>query len=399
MLILVKAFINAEVNSGGEIITGLAMLVDRGKVVGYEPVASLRDSVEVTDLEGARLVPGYVDLQVNGGGGVLFNEVPTMDGIVSILEAHRRLGTTSILPTFITGSQEAMESAITVVREAISYRMPGLLGIHLEGPVINPERAGVHNPRLIRWLDAEWLAGHLQGIPSLITLAPEMTGPAYVRMLVARGIRVAIGHSNATGEEADLAVDAGASLVTHLYNSCSQLTGDDPGVVGTALARPELAVSCIADGHHVAFRSLEAAVRAKGPGGFLLVTDAMPVVGSSRTDFMLEGTRISLHNGRCETDDGIRAGSALTMAAAVRNCARRMGVPEDEAVRMGGKYPAAYFGVGRSAGSLLAGSWADALVLDAALNVLQIMFRGDIITPNRSSGPEPRDPEDRSMRG
>ena len=379
-----KAFINADIYTGSEVITDKALMVDEGKVVGFSSADLLDNSVEVVDLGGASLVPGYVDLQVNGGGGVLFNEEPTLDGLSSIVEAHRHLGTTALLPTFITGDQRAMEHAIDTVRQAIASEMHGVLGIHLEGPTLNPERAGVHNKALIRRVDPDWLVDHLRGLPSIVTLAPEMVEPGYIRALKAGGIRVAIGHSNATGDEADRAVDAGASLITHLYNACSQLTGRQPGVVGIGLARREVAVSCIADGHHVSYRSLEVAIRAKAPGKFLLVTDAMPVVGSAVSEFVLEGLHISMRNDRCETEDGTLAGSALTMAKAVQNCVRHIGVPKDEALRMATRYPAEYFGVQRSFGSFAIGSWADSLVLDNELNIREVLVRGRSVS--RPSG-------------
>lgn len=375
-----KAFINADIYTANEVITDRALLVDHGKITGFVAPSDLYGSVELVDLGGASMVPGYVDLQVNGGGGVLFNEAPTLDGLESIAAAHRSLGTTSILPTFITGEQAAMESAMSAVREALVRGMPGILGIHLEGPTLNQERAGVHNKSLIRRVDPDWLVRALADIPSLVTLAPETVDVAYIKTLTRAGIKVAVGHSNATGEQADHAVDAGASLVTHLYNACSQLTGREPGVVGVGLARREMFVSCIADGHHVAYRSIEVAMRAKSAGRFLLVTDAMPVVGSDRDEFDLEGLHITMRNDRCETDEGTLAGSALTMAQAVRNCVHRIGLPKDEALRMATVYPAGYFGVSSSVGTLSEGAWADALILDNELNVRGVIMRGEDVS-------------------
>jgi N-acetylglucosamine-6-phosphate deacetylase len=371
-----KAIINCDIYTGKEIVTDKAMVIDNGYVTGLFSTEALPDSIEVVDVMGATIAPGYIDLQANGGGGVLFSEVPTIEGLQTIVEAHARLGTTSLLPTVITADQSTLESAIEAVRTALANRMPGIIGIHLEGPTLNPERAGVHDRSLMRSLDPAWLIPALRGIPALVTLAPEMIDSSYIRRLTDDGIRVAIGHSNANGDQVERAAEAGASLVTHIFNACSGLTAREPGVVGVGLARRDLHVSCIVDGHHVAYRSVEVAIRAKSAGRFMLVTDAMPVVGSSSTEFTIGELQIRVRNGRCETRDGILAGSALTMAEAVKNCVQHVGVPKDEALRMATLYPAQYLALKGVAGTISIGSPANVLVLDNELNVRDVLIEG-----------------------
>jgi N-acetylglucosamine-6-phosphate deacetylase len=374
-----KAIINADFYTGEEIITDKALLMEDGLIKGFVDHADIPGGTEISDVSGATVAPGYIDLQVNGGGGVLFNDDPTIEGLKAIGQAHRRLGTTSLLPTFITGDQKSMEAAISAVREALSQKTPGILGIHLEGPMLNPERSGVHDRSQMRSLDASWLVKALGGIPSLITVAPEMVESGYIRALTRSGIKVAVGHSNASATQMANAISEGASLVTHIYNACSQLTGREPGVVGMGLASRELSVSCIADGHHVAYKSIEVAIRAKKPGKFLLVTDAMPVVGSPRDSFSLGDLNITLRNGRCETSDGTLAGSALRMSDAVKNCVQRIGVPKDEAIRMATRYPGQFFGSDVSRGSIAPGVVADLVILDNELNVRQVLSEGNLV--------------------
>src|SRR5262245_24852391 len=255
--------------------------------------------------EGTFLAPGFVDLQVNGGGGVLLNDQPTAEGMLAIARAHRRYGTTSCLPTFITDTREKTQLAIAAA--LVTAGKSGIVGLHLEGPFINPARAGVHKRDHIQQAeirDLEWLGDLAKAGRSLITLAPECVPPGFIRGLTARGIRIAIGHSEATAEDVARAIAEGATGVTHLFNAMPPFSGRAPGIVGTTLADPRLVASVIVDGLHVDPISVRAAFAAKGAARIALVTDAMPTIGAAITQFQLMGRTVRLSEGRLSLEDG-----------------------------------------------------------------------------------------------
>lgn len=322
---------------------GVAVRVDGGRVAALSRLddASLAD-LPRHDLAGRALAPGYVDAQVNGGGDVLFNDEPTPDGIARIAAAHRRYGTCALLPTLITDDRAVMRRAIAAVDAAIAAGVPGVIGIHLEGPFLAPERKGVHDPGKFRVPDAgdlELLASLRRG-RTLVTLAPERVAPEFVAALVARGVVVAAGHSAADYATTRRALAAGLSGFTHLYNAMSPLTSREPGVVGAALDDAASACGLIVDGHHVHAAAMRIALRAKPRGRVFLVTDAMPPVGGRDPRFSLGTLAAVCRDGLCVTPDGVLAGSALDMATAVRNAVAWLGVPLAEAVRMASSYVA-----------------------------------------------------------
>jgi N-acetylglucosamine-6-phosphate deacetylase len=349
------ALINATVHTGNRVLIDSAVLLDGPLVAGVMPLDSLPPHARRHDLDGGVLAPGFIDLQVNGGGGVLFNDTPDPDALRHIAATHRRFGTTGMLATFITDDRDSRRQAVETVRRALAAGMPGVLGLHLEGPHINPLRRGVHDPRFIAPPEPEdlALATALPAGRTLVTLAPETVPAAAIEALVAHGTRVAAGHTAATWAQMRAGFAAGITAVTHLFNAMSPLTGREPGAVGAALDADLAWCGIIVDGHHVHDASVRVAWRAKPAGKLFLVTDAMPPVGYA-TDggpdggFQLYGEAIKVAGGRCVAADGRLAGSALDMATAVRNAVTRVGIPLDEALRMAATWPAAFMGWDRA---------------------------------------------------
>ena len=342
------------------------------------------------------LTPGFIDVQVNGGGGRLFNDSPDLPTLRAIAAAHRRFGTTALLPTLITDTPEKMRQAAACVRAAMEAGETGILGLHLEGPFLNPARKGVHPEALIRPMDEDDLRFLCQDTPRplLLTLAPECVDPNAVPRLASAGVTVAIGHSAASCEQALDALRAGARGFTHLFNAMPPLAGRDPGPVGAALASDGYA-GIIADGHHVHPASLRLALRAKGAERLMLVTDAMASVGSDIRAFALHGRTVRVAGGRLTTEDGTLAGAHLDMAGAVRNAVALMGASLVEALRMASATPADFLGV-RDRGRLVPGAAADIAAVDDRCVVDQVWVGGNRYE-TKSSPPSPlqRDEESR----
>lgn len=381
------ALVNATLHTGDAVLAGAALLIDGPAIAAIVAPEAIPPEAAVIDLGGGILAPGFIDLQVNGGGGALFNDTPDLPTLRRVAEAHRRFGTTGLLPTLITDSAEKRAVAVAAVRAALAQGMPGVLGIHLEGPHIAPERRGVHDARFIAPPDADDLAllGGLSGLPALVTLAPEAVPPEPIRRLAAAGLRIAAGHSTATWAQAKAGFAAGITGVTHLFNAMSPLGSREPGMVGAALEDDAVWCGIIVDGHHVHDASVRLAWKAKAPGRLFLVTDAMPPVGAPEDhpagNFQLYGEEIRVEDGRCVTADGTLAGSALDMATAVRNAVERVGIPLDEALRMASAYPADFMGMAGRRGRIRPGLAADLVHLDERLRVRATWISGKMAVP------------------
>ena len=373
------AYRGADIFDGKVRRSGHALLVDGESVRDILPQADVPGDAKLMDLPGGLLAPGFIDVQVNGGGGVLLNEQPTIAGIRAICEAHARFGSTALMPTVITDRPEITYAAIEAVGAAIAEGVSGCIGIHVEGPFLSRARKGAHDPALIRTLSEEDLERILATTvrPMILTVATESVTPRQISILAANGITVSIGHSDATFEDAKRAFAAGARGVTHLYNAMSQLGHRSPGLVGAALDTPDVWCGVIADGHHVHPAAIGIALRAKrGEGKIMAITDAMPTVGVDASVFELNGRTVRRSQGRLTLDDGTLAGSDLTMIGAVQYLAGTVGVPLEEALRMASSYPAAFLGLEGEHGALAPGFRADMVWIDDALNLRGVWIGG-----------------------
>jgi N-acetylglucosamine-6-phosphate deacetylase len=350
-----------------------ALLVSQGRVVATAGVNEIPVAARRVELRGD-LVPGFVDLQVNGGGGILFNNQPDLDAIRIICGAHAQFGTTALLPTLITDTVPVNEAALAAGAAAAALGVPGFLGLHLEGPHLAVARKGTHDPALIRPMtgaDLERLAVARQHLPLLlVTVAAETVTPSQIAALSAAGIIVSIGHSDASAECVEAAVRAGARQATHLFNAMSQIQSREPGVAGAVLGAPEVFAGLIADGIHVHPAVIRIALAAKqGPGRIFLVTDAMSQTGTDIESFTLNGRTIRRANGALRLENGTLAGADLDMIDAVHFMHDRVGVAWDEALRMASLYPAQAAGVEDGHGHLKAGAFANFVELNDARRV------------------------------
>jgi len=341
-----------------------AVLIDGTSITALLPRADVPANAQVRALpDGLWLAPGFIDTQVNGGGGVLLNDDPTPEGISAIVSAHRKFGTTALLPTLITDLPETTSRAIRAADEAAAS-MPGVLGIHLEGPFLSPERPGVHDPRRLRRPGDDDLAiitAKRRGV-TLVTLAPEQVPNGFIAALAAAGVRVALGHSMATYAQTRSAMADGLTGFTHLFNAMRPLASREPGPITAALEDPAAWFGMIVDGIHVDPAVLRLALR--GLAQPMLVTDAMPPVGGDGSAFRLYGDEITVRDGRCFRRDGTLAGSMLDMASAVRNCVDLLGVPLTDALRFASSNPANFLGLGHTLGRLAPGCRADLVAFD-----------------------------------
>ena len=375
---MLAALVNGRVLTEAGVIDGKAVLIGNGAIVAVTDASAIPGSAMRRDLDGGLLVPGYIDTQVNGGGGVLFNDSPTVEAIAAIGAAHRTFGTTGFLPTLISDDLSVVDSAMRAVEAAIEQGVPGVLGVHIEGPFLNPKRKGIHDAEKFRVMDDEALAllSALKVGKTLVTLAPERTTPDMIRRLADAGVRVAAGHTNALYKTMRQALDHGLTGFTHLFNAMSPLTSREPGAVGAALESQTAWCGIIVDGRHVDPAALRIALRARPLDRFMLVTDAMPTVGMADKHFNLQGRHIRVVDGVCVDDHGTLAGSDLDMAAAVRNAISMLGLTLDQAVAMASAAPAAFLGLEGRRGRIAPGLAADFCLLDDDLNVTATWIDG-----------------------
>ncbi|APZ53873.1 N-acetylglucosamine-6-phosphate deacetylase [Salipiger abyssi] len=361
-------FRGGPIFDGSQLLTGHALSMAGGKVVALAPERDMAPSGRVLELDGDLLAPGYVDLQVNGGGGVMVNDGPTIADLARIAEAHRRLGSTSILPTLITDTFERTRAAVKVTVQAIAEGMPGIGGLHLEGPHLALSRKGAHDPALIRPMqtpDLELLCEAAARLPVLmVTVAPESVSREQVARLARAGAVVSLGHSDTDFETALDYAAAGARCVTHLFNAMSPLDKRAPGLVGAALHSDTLAAGLIADGIHVHPAAMRIALAAKaGESGVFLVTDAMAPAGTDATGFELNGRRITREQGKLVLSDGTLAGADLDLTRAINLLVSEVGIGLERALAMATSVPAGVAGLPQGAGRLVAGGRAAAIRL------------------------------------
>ncbi len=354
------AVVAGTVFDGTDLHHDCAVVIEGHGIVAFLHRSELPAAVPKQVLpEGAWLAPGFIDLQVNGGGDVLFNDEPTPEGIAAIVRAHRSFGTTALLPTLISDTPAKMRAALNAVREVMSAE-PSVLGIHLEGPFLSPEKPGVHDPAMFRPPtpeDSEQITARRVGGVTLVTLAPEQVPAGFIAQLARAGVRVSLGHSMATYAQTRMALEQGLTGFTHLFNAMRQPQSREPGPVVAALETPGAWFGMIVDGHHVEPAMLRLALR--GVARPMLVTDAIPTVGGSRSTFRLHGQEITARDGCCTRMDGTLAGAHLDMASAVRNCVDLLGVPLTQALRFASTEPARFLGLGGCLGRIAPGYRAD----------------------------------------
>ncbi len=376
---MLQAFRNGRIFTDAGFETGRTLLVRDGRIEAVVGASQIMGADRIVDLQGQTLVPGFIDTQVNGGGGVLFNQDPSVASIAAIGQAHRRFGTTGFLPTLISDDLHVVEKAISAVRDAIAQRVPGVLGIHIEGPFLAHEKRGVHDASKLRTIDDEALKllATPHGGVTMVTLAPEETTPGSIRALTDAGVIVSAGHTNATYDELQPAFASGLRGFTHLFNAMTGLGSREPGAVGAALANEDTWCGLIVDGHHVHNATLKIALRAKRHDRFLLVTDAMPSVGADAKSFEIQGRQITVEGDKLVDDEGRLAGAHLDMAGAVRNAVQMLGLDLGVALRMASANPAAFLRLERQLGRIAPGQRANLALLGDRLAVINTWIDGE----------------------
>ena len=376
-----KSFVGATIFDGFNRHLNSALIIMNGKVVEIIPEEKVDPSTDQIVLAGGLLTPGFVDLQVNGGGGVLFNDNPSLENLKTICEAHAKLGTTSIMPTLISDSPEVHKRAISVIIDALYYPIKGLVGLHLEGPHLAVARKGAHEERFIRpmkeldCLELESLANKVRNL--MLTIAPEAVSPQQITRLSNAGAVISLGHTDCTFNQAADAVDAGATCATHLFNAMSPFGSREPGLVGAVLNSGKLFSGIIADGFHVNKISINLALQAKkAPGALFLVSDSMSTVGSEQTHFFLNDRLITRSQGKLILEDGALAGADISLSDAVRYMVNEVGILQDDAIRMASLIPAKVLGMESEIGCLMPDTQADFLWMKNDLEIEKVWVGG-----------------------
>ncbi len=382
-----KAITGARIFDGTIWHDGAALIIADSKIGSVERATHLPSDAETIDAEGALIVPGFIDLQVNGGGGVLLNEEPTAEGLRQICAAHAKFGTTALLPTLITDTPEITAKTVAAGKQAKEQGLPGFLGLHLEGPHLSVARKGAHDPTLIRPMEEKDIEliltcrGEFEAM--MITIAPENVTVDQAGRLAQAGFTVSLGHTETSYETARTYAAAGARTVTHLFNAMSPLGHREPGLVGAALDTGSLYAGLIADGIHVHPASMQVALHAKtGPGKIFIVTDAMSTIGTDLKSFTLNGREILRRDGRLTLADGTLAGADIDMISSVRFVHRTLGLPLEEALRMASAYPAEAVHISDRKGSLKAGYDADFVILTRDLGMKSTWIGGNKVYQN-----------------
>ncbi|MGP2485352.1 N-acetylglucosamine-6-phosphate deacetylase [Pantoea eucalypti] len=375
------ALVNGRIYSGHEVLDNHAVVVADGLIARVCPRESLPANIEQRDMAGAMIAPGFIDLQLNGCGGVQFNDsldALSIETLETMQRANEKSGCTSFLPTLITSSDALMKRAIETMRAYLQKHQHQALGLHLEGPWLSKAKKGTHDPALIRLPDAamvQYLCDNADVITK-VTLAPENAGSVVIRQLTDAGIIVSAGHSNATYEEAKAGFSAGVRFATHLYNAMPTFAGREPGLIGALFDSPDVYCGIIADGLHVHYANVRNAKRIKGDK-LVLVTDATAPAGADISEFIFAGKTIYYRDGLCVDENGTLSGSALTMIEAVQNSVEHVGIALDEALRMASLYPARAMGVERQLGSIEAGKIANLTVFTRDFKIIKTFVNGD----------------------
>lgn len=374
------ALTNCKIFTGSDVLESSSVLIEDGKISSICLTTELPKNISLVDLQGANLSPGFIDLQLNGCGGVMFNDDISVETLDIMHKANLKSGCTSFLPTLITSSDADMQQAIKVQRQYNSQYQNQALGLHLEGPYLNVMKKGIHSPDFIRESDEDMIDFICDNneLVTKVTLAPEQNNPAHIRRLKESGIIVSIGHSNATYAEACQGFKNGISFATHLFNAMTPMVGREPGVVGAIYDTPEVYAGVIVDGFHVDYPNIRIAHKLKGEK-LVLVTDATAPAGAEMDHFIFVGKKVYYREGKCIDENGTLGGSALTMIEAVKNTVEFVGIALDEALRMATLYPAKAIGVDGLLGRIEAGMVANLTVFDRDYNVTATVVNGQYV--------------------
>ncbi|MEZ8086373.1 N-acetylglucosamine-6-phosphate deacetylase [Vibrio sp. 1S139] len=371
------ALSNCKIYTGSDVLTDHAVVIENELIKKVCPISELPEGIELRDLDGANLSPGFIDLQLNGCGGVMLNDEITAETMQIMHKANLKSGCTSFLPTLITSSDEDMRAVITAAREYHNQYQNQSLGLHLEGPYLNVAKKGIHSVDHIRRSDNEMieLICENRDLIAKVTLAPELNDPEHIERLHKAGVVVSIGHTNATYAEARQGFESGITFATHLFNAMTPMVGREPGVVGAIYDTPEVYAGIIADGFHVDYANIRIAHKIKGEK-LVLVTDATAPAGADMEYFIFVGKKVYYRDGKCVDENGTLGGSALTMIEAVQNTVEHAGIALDEALRMATLYPATAIGVESKLGRIKKGMVANLAVFDRDFNVKATVVNG-----------------------
>ncbi|HFQ5354482.1 N-acetylglucosamine-6-phosphate deacetylase [Vibrio vulnificus] len=371
------ALTNCKIYTGSDVLSEHALIIENDLIQSIVPTADLPFGIEVKDLAGANVSPGFIDLQLNGCGGVMLNDEITAETMQIMHKANLKSGCTSFLPTLITSSDEDMRSAISAARDYHAQYQNQSLGLHLEGPYLNVMKKGIHSVDYIRPSDTSMVDFICENadVVAKVTLAPELNDPEHIEKLRNAGIVVSIGHTNATYAEARKGFEAGITFATHLFNAMTPMVGREPGVVGAIYDTPDVYAGIIADGFHVDYANIRIAHKIKGEK-LVLVTDATAPAGANMDYFIFVGKKVYYRDGKCVDENGTLGGSALTMIEAVQNTVEHVGIALDEALRMATLYPAKAIGVDAQLGRIKKGYIANLTIFDRDFNVKATVVNG-----------------------
>ena len=372
-----KAVTASQILIGEKWHTDFCLLVSDGTVHSICKTDELPANTDLQHFGDGYLAPGFFDIQVNGGGDVLLNDLPSPENLLVVEEAHRQFGSTSILPTLITDQPDKMKRMAVSVEEVRQRGHLGIRGVHFEGPFINAKRKGVHHAPFIRKAEETFLdlLDEYQLGACLVTLAPEEVPIDFINELIKRNVVVAIGHTEANYETCLRAIEIGATGFTHLFNAMPAFLSREPGPVGAAFQTQGTFAGVIADGHHIHAATLKSAITLLTPNRAMLVTDAMPPVGGKSSNFTLEDLDISVENGKCVTKDGTLAGAAISMEDAVNYVTDELDFPLSSALLMASRTPATFMNLSDQIGNFKVGADADCVLLDSA-GKIQKVYRG-----------------------
>jgi len=379
-----KALTGAKLFTGENFLENKALLIEDSNIAGIVGKTNIPNDFKIQKLNGGILSPGFIDLQVNGGGGKLFNNSPDKESLNTIIEAHQYFGSTSIMPTVISDSLNILQKCTETISNEININH-SLLGVHIEGPFFNAKYRGIHQKKYINTINSSYLDlfEKLDEFPVMITLAPECISIKQLKYLKSLGFKILAGHTDASYEQLEEAIKYGLDGFTHLFNAMGQISAREPGVVGSAFDFDETSASIIVDLHHVHPSLINLSFKQKPKGKLFFVSDSMATINHGEPSFELYDEMVSESNGRIINSEGKLAGSSITQIDAIKNAYQKCNIPLESAIAMATLYPARYLGVSHYIGKLKQGHRADLAHFDSSFKVRNVWLSGKKI--NRES--------------